>query len=223
MEEWRVTPRHTRQWSLFDFDTHFDEFWAAWNKDDVQSQLQDAMDSWCADTIEPIGAVERTWRRGDPLWHLSSPCLWDDIIEDAAGMNIGKIFPPYSLYKRTMEAQCLPAGDEDSFGDMVLPAVLDSDEYAKLKQEHEPKPGTLESLVMFGGRKSLTVPLALCAQHMFPNSTIDFGISNGYVLIDEGIVFDLEDFYLSTRRNYRVQYVTFGDVVALQLAASDNV
>lgn len=211
-------------WKLFDFDAHFDAFWEAWNKDDVQSALHDEMDQWCAEHAYPNSDGSRpTWRRGDPLWRLSSPARWWDIIDDAALQNIGKIFPRYSLYKRTMDAQCLPAVDEDAFDDMVIESVVDSDEYAKLEQEHEPKPGTLESLVMFGGRKSLTVPLALCAQHMFPNSTIDFGISNGYVLIDEGIVFDLEDFYLSTRRNDRVQYVTFGDVVALQLAASDDV
>lgn len=212
------------QWKLFDFDTHFDAFWDAWNKDDVQSALHDVMEEWCAEHAYPNEDGSRpTWRRGDPLWHLSISDAWQTFLDDAVMKRLPK--SPYALYKRTMEASRLPVMDEYAYHDMVLAYVCRSDEYTQLVQEYEPKPGTLDSLVMFGGETHLAFPLALCARHMFPGATIILGenVRGKFVLMpDEGIVFDLVDFYDSTRRGLDFHYDAF-DQVAELVAASDDV
>lgn len=214
------------QWKLFDFDAHFDAFWEAWNEDSVQSALQDYMDCWCEEEHGHIDDSQPMWHRGDPLWELSSSNLWDEIIDDAVNKDLWKIWPSYSLYTRTMKAQRLPVMDIEAFDDMVFDDVLNSDEFVKFRQEHEPKPGTLESLVMFGGRNHLLFPLALCAKHMFPDATIALGqnVRGGQFVIlpEEATVFDLEDFYLSTRRGYIVQYEAF-ETLAELVATSDDV
>lgn len=204
------------QWKLFDFDAHLDAFWEAWNEDNVQSELDDVMWEWCAQHAPLRNGAPPTWRRGEPLWDLSSHDRWDGMIEDAANENFNKIWrPSYSLYARTMKAQCLPVMDLDAFDEMVRESVHES--YLKLLQEYEPKPGTLESLVMFGGRNFLSLPLAICARNMFPDSAIVLGVppgtNNEFVLLPtEGIVFDIEDYILSTR-HWRVQYVAFEEIV----------
>lgn len=188
-------------WATYDFDLHWAEFWHAWTTDDVQDVLEVVMAEWCDEH------AEGTWRRGDPLWHLSDSEYWYELIMHRAQDVMDSRYPdPYASYVRTMSAQRLPYSDEDGFFDSLYIPVFD-DVYEDMK----PKPATLESLVLVGGRNYISRALALAAHKLFPDSTVVLGRCVGdesdetddtedriYILEDR-IKFDLLDHYFDTR------------------------
>lgn len=211
------------RWKVFDFDANWTEFWQAWNDDEVQEVLAYDMENWCEFHAprNPDGSAP-TWRYGDPLWHLGRADFWDDVLEPQIDARLLAMYPdPYRCYKRTMQAQHLPVLDKHKFNEAIMFRVWES-EYDKLRKELEPKPGTLESLVLIQGKNYLTWALAFTASIMFPDSDIIIARNargDMFTLLPkEGIVFDLLDFYMHKyqgvrRRQYsRMKFRFFADI-----------
>lgn len=210
-----------QKWTLFDFDAHWADFWAAWITDDVQYALEDDMATWCVEHAyrRPDG-THPTWQPGDPLWHLSRTDHWDDVISEAVDAKMDELLPdPYGAYKRTMHASFLPVLDPDAFFETILreewQAMYDA-EYDK----HKPKPGTLESLVLVTGANYMAFALAVAACHMFPDkrvSVVQNCKGDMYaVQRDDGIIFDLAGYYHTTRLGFKKRH--YGAMIFEELA-----
>jgi hypothetical protein len=191
-------------WTLYDFDAHWPEFWAAWTDDIVQDVLGHDMAAWCERHAPRNcdGSVKQ-WRPGEPLWHLSRTDFWDEIISEQVEAHLDSLYPdPYGAYKRTMEAQFLPVVDPDTFSETIL-----RDEWMAMYNEayddYAPKRGTLESLVLICGKNYMTWALAFAASILFPDSDVVIarnGSGDTFALVpDKGLVLDVVEHFMRTR------------------------
>ena len=160
-------------WRYFDFDAHWAEFWAAWSTPEVQAILKYDMDTWCATQAHFEADGSRpTWTEGEPLWHLSKTDYWGTKIQDAADKDIERAT---ACAKKTLSAQGLDLneyrkrqwgpGDREEYEDE--PDELWDRMFEEIMSRHEPKPGTIESLILFLGRNFMCRALLKTAQLMF--------------------------------------------------------
>lgn len=191
------------RWKLFDFDAEWDRFWAVFSSDEVQTALVPDMEKWCR---EHAWSDLPMWTPGTPLWKYSRTDHWVDHIE----MNMyewEKAQPSdFESYKQLMERKGLPHyRDLTEFeGSELHDRMTDVwfERYTKEAAQYDPKPGTLESCIMIHGKNFLTDGFALAARRLFPHSRIfvsSFRDADHIWLPDERILFDIYDFYFSTR------------------------
>ena len=116
----------------------------------------------------------------------------------------------YANYVKSMRARGLPCL-------MSADAFYNSDgvceELDRLEKRAEPRPGTLDSLVLMGGRDFLAEALALVAAILFPRDHVYLAYANGQrrkglrvIIPERRLVFDLVDFYLKTRECQSIRY-----------------
>lgn len=204
-----------RAWAPFEFEAHWVAFWTAWSSPEVQSILEWAMVEWCREHAhrQPDGSAP-TWRTGQPLWHLSITEFWIARFVDLANARMDALYPcdAFQQYKRTMRARGLPhATDPYDFYTTVFSRAWE-EAFDDVLREKEPRAGTLDSLVLFGGRNYVFEALAATATRMFPGERVcvaarhDGKRHGTYVILpDRRRVFDLNDAFLA-REGHRVRY-----------------
>lgn len=201
-----------RAWAPFDFDAHWAAFWAVWSSDEVQDVLAPWMDRWC---VRVAGRVDAAWRRGDPLWHLSLDDYWRTHMLRLTNDRMDALYPgnAHAAYVKTMSARALPyARDPDDFYETVWRRAWEQ-EHDAVERANTPRDGTLESLVLVGGREFVLEAMALTAARMFPGERICVSRKYGsaregrfITLPDRREVFDILDFYYMTRLGGEKRY-----------------
>jgi len=145
-----------RNWSFYDFDKNWDEFYRVWQTDEVQHVLEKEINFFCVtcpsfinvhsgldDELKP-----RIWERGDPLWHLEDSNYHEDRI-------IRKVYKKmddeniYNNYIKSM-SHVFPGrrSDTEEFNYTI------DDFFLKVfRNECAPQRHTIDSLFLTGGKK----------------------------------------------------------------------
>lgn len=194
------------EWAYYDFDKHWEEFYAVWSSDAVQSVLVEDMAEWCrSEAYYTADGSRPTWCKGEPLWQLSRTDYWDNkflvesqrIDEETNGPRRYKYFADAMRRAANIEY-----GDEDEMHKAYYTIVLE-----RIQKSMEPKPGTLESLVLFMGRNYIHEALLTTASLLFGEENVseEENSEEGLFVVvdDQRLVFDLLGYYFWTRDNDR--------------------
>lgn len=169
------------------------------------------MHEWCAEHAPQTTDGPATWKPGDPLWHLSACSYWDDLIAMRTYDLFHVTYPnAYDNYVKAMRARGLPCL-------MSADAFFDSEgvceELDRLEERVQPRPGTLDSLVLMGGRDFLAEALAVTAAILFPDDHVYLAYANGQrrkglrvIIPERRLVLDMVDFFLKTRECQSIRY-----------------
>ncbi len=174
-----------QEWKYYDFGANWREFLAAWKSADVQDVLFGDMQEWCSTHayFEPDGS-RPTWKRGEPLWHLSRTDYWATRHMDAAAEHIERN-GCFAKFERTMAQQ--GRRFSDPYGAFVAHC------YDAITEDMAPRPDTLESLVMIAGGEFLYDALAATARKLGFEDVVAHA---GPVLLPgEKLVFDFMQYY----------------------------
>ena len=176
------------------------------------------MDTWCATHAPSSFKAEGsrpTWTEGQPLWHLSRTDYWSTKIQDAAAEDLQRAD---ACAKKTLSAQGLDLNeyrkrqwgpnDREEYEDE--PDELWIRMFQEITRRHQPKPGTIESLILFMGRNFMCHALLKTAQLMFGEEECGLfeepcGANAGddVVLIpNQKLVFDLLYYFFSKDSKY---------------------
>ena len=161
----------------------------------------------------------RMYNRGDPLWKFGNDDgdYWDEKIHDDDDENfamnrnsfvrsMANVHPGFIVRGNKMRST---RQDLDEFF-MDNPA---HDEHCDMQREkNAPKPDTLESMILIGGKQYLIKPLFHAADMLFDEEVLiiqDVDGKDQIVIPEKKIVFDLFNFYYITRDNDRSHLVNF--------------
>ena len=184
----------------YDFDIHWNEFYQIWQSDPVQEILKPDMDEWCQTQAYYLSNGKRpTWNKGEPLWHLSRTDYHDNKMMELANDKVEKEHI-YATYKKRMEqitGKKFIHNDYDETFNRCFEEVMEG---------FEPKRHTIDSLILVLGKNYIHAALCKCAQLLFPDDDIDeVETSDADTIVvncNKRIVFDLLNFYFSTRHKY---------------------
>jgi hypothetical protein len=205
----------TSQWTFYDFDKNWDEFYKVWKTDDVQNILKKDMDNWCINEasytyMDDGTLIESTWSKGKPLWHLSRTNYHYTHVCNVVEDRIKKERMVYH-YKKSMEQVFPSKYIKMSYGDLY--EEFSSICFENIINECSPKPHTIESLILVMGKNYISGALHACALKLFPDNKVIFYNGNGknsdtdndeIYILEKKIVFDLLDFYYVTRDNSKI-------------------
>lgn len=179
------------QWTRFDFDANWAEFWKHWNMDVVQDALEQQMKVWLED---PAFEDYPPWRRGDALWEYSKTDYWVEKHVNLAFEHIEEhgLVQKYARTKRNL-GFCLT--DEQAFEGFLETC------FGEIEEQFHPKPGSLESLIMISGKNFIMPVLYEVAELIFGNCIMVEDYDENWVVLvpDQKIVFDLYNWYFETR------------------------
>ena len=186
------------EWKYYDFDANWKEFYEIWKSHQIQDILKPEMDLWClrhAYYIEP--GKPPIWNKGEPLWNLSrTDYHWQKMLQSTDDkINKENI---YRTYRKRMEQitgrKFVTDEDDDKIFNRCFKAIM---------KEFEPKPHTIDSLILMQGKNYMLKSLLKTARLLFPNDTVikyrTDDNSKIILIVNKKLVFDLFDFYFSTR------------------------
>lgn len=194
------------EWTFYNFDENWDEFYRVWQTDEVQHVLEKEMDFFCVtcpsfinvhsgldDELKP----PKIWKKRDPLWYLEDSDYHEDKIIRAVYKKLENE-NVYHNYIKTMK-HIFPGKRMDS---EEFSFALDDFFLKAFRKECSHQPHTIDSLALIGGRNFISSALYKCAKQLFPYCQIYY-IENGshdlVYLPDEKIIFDLISYYQVTR------------------------
>jgi hypothetical protein len=185
-----------KRWRLFDFDAHWPEFLAMWNAPEAQQALHDSMYEWCVEN-----AYDRIYDPATPLWRYSRTDYWSERMVKQAEERAEREGLRATFRRRMRDV--LPGMSvkqaEDYFNATAMPQLV---------AEAEPRPGSLESLIVVQGKNFLSWPLLVVAETMFENQNVivtEDDDGNDLILVTDadhdyfGYVFDMYEFYFCSR------------------------
>ena len=184
------------EWKYYDFDTNWKEFYEIWQTDNIQEILKSDMDDWCQTHAYFVNGNERpTWNKGEPLWHLSRTDYHYSKMMDQANDKVEKdhIFQTYKKRMGEITGRKFDDFDDDDIYNRCFDEIM---------EEFKPKRHTIDSLILVHGKNYISNALFESAQLLFPDDDImNFTSSDSEIIINvsKKIVFDLLDFYFSTR------------------------
>lgn len=179
-------------WKYYDFDKNIEEFFKVWSTDSVQSLLEVRMNQLYGQNV---------WSKGDSLWGFSDG-YWRTKIANC----ISDEMYTYDMVRR------FKSRVEESLGrqpivmtDLVI-AQCSYRVSKSLLEQHLPKHGTVESLVLdsFQGNIVMSEALFETASMLFPNQDIVSNVWSDEIVVlvkEKKLVFNLIDFYFSTRHS----------------------
>lgn len=180
-----------QEWKYYDFSANWAEFLRHWKSDAVQDVLYRSMQAWCEEreSIMPDGR-KRTWKRGDPLWHMS--CISDYWCTKtiAAAEEYIECNGCLAKFRRTMEQHGRIFHDRSSAWEAFHHVCWDS-----IFESMEPKPDTLESMIMDIGSVYLYNALYTAARKMFPDEDVAWTDKGTVLLPGRKLVFDFIEYY----------------------------
>ena len=187
-------------WKYYDFDANLKEFYEIWQTDNIQEILKSDMDDWCQTQAYFVNGHERpTWNKGEPLWHLSRTDYHDSKMMDRANDKVEKE-QIYKTYKKRMEQITGRKFDDvDVDDDDIFNRCFD-----EIMEGFKPKPHTIDSLILVHGKNYINNALYETAILLFPDDDdiihINSEDDDAIILnLSKNIVFDLLNFYYSTR------------------------
>jgi hypothetical protein len=180
-----------QKWKNYDFGANWGEFIRTWKISSVQAVLFYDMQNWCKEQAYylPDGS-KPTWKRGEPLWHLSRTDYWAQKQMDAANDYIERN-DCFNKFKRTMAQQGRTFCDDDdarfAFHEICWEQIADD--------VATPLPDSLESLIMVMGREYLCDALATAATEMEVDDTVVQTPDCLILLPNKHMVFDFMSYY----------------------------
>lgn len=204
----RVASQQQHQWKFYDFDEDWTRVIKLWNTTKIQNILKQEMHYWCRHVITTQNGAGRSWHIGEPLWNLSSKKqYWETKILDKIYEEVERYSMFQTFLKRTHDIR------GKKFKDMELAySAFVSTCFDALFEEFQPRPNTIESLILVGGKNFLTSSLHETASMLFPDDIIiwtsDTKNNNVLLIPEHHIVFDMVEFYFATRdrKNNTVNY-----------------
>lgn len=179
-----------QEWKYYDFRSNWTEFLKAWKSPSVQDVLYEDMQNWCRDHAyyEPDG-TKPVYKHGDPLWKFSRTDYWATKHMDAANDYVEQN-DCVAKFKRTMEQQGRKFSDDDAAYEAFFEICFDD-----ICSLFEPKPDTLESMIMIMGGQFLYPAMAEAARVMELDDYI-VQTEEGVVLLPgKKLVFDFTGYY----------------------------
>lgn len=180
-----------QQWKYYDFGSNWGELLRHWKSDAVQDILYEDMQDWCenrAGTL-PDGS-KRTWKRGDPLWNMCNHSDYWCMRTIAATEEYIERNGCLAKFKRTMEQQGRVFYDRRSVEEAFHRVCWDS-----IFETMEPKPDTLESMIICTGSAYLYNALDTAARRMFPDEDVVCTAEGMVLLPGKKMVFDFMTYY----------------------------
>lgn len=180
-----------QEWKYYDFRANWAEFLSCWKSDAVQDVLYRSMQAWCENRggTLPDGS-KRTWKRGDPLWHMCNHSdYWCTRTIDAAEEYIERN-DCLAKFRRTMEQQGRVFYDRRSLEEAFHHVCFD-----QIMKDVEPKPDTLESMIICTGSAYLYNALDTAARRMFPGEDVVCTAEGMVLLPGKKLVFDFMTYY----------------------------
>lgn len=186
-----------QEWSYYNFDANWDKFYEVWKDPKTQNILEKDMKVWCKhEAYFDSDGKKPKWNKGSPLWNLSRTDYHSTKMLDKANEKNDRE-QIVETYRKQMEIKTGKKIDDDEFDEMCIEL------FEKLEEEFEPKPGTIDSLILVMGKNYLTRTLKYCAKQLFPNDNVkvikDSDNSDMILVLNQRIVFDLLNYYFSTR------------------------
>lgn len=182
-------------WSYYNFNSNWNTFKTIWYTDIIQTILEEKINNWIVNNNACC-----IWQKGEPIWFLSDSPYWDDramsltnkyIYDNNIFSNFIKSYHNATgiIFKKKKEAK----------------SIFQKDVVSKLKMDFYPKDGSIESLVLLGGRNYVSSALYKVCTQLFPNReviyTIDDQIDDVILIPDEKIIFDIEGYMLNVIDN----------------------
>lgn len=191
-----------KAWKFFDFDKNWEPFYTLWKSEKIQQSLSYYINSFIADCYDDTPKERPTWKKNDPLWSICTSQYWVDKLCEKVELYIDEHDLMTKYKKRMEQIQCRKfPSDIDTI--IALWDSFYSSCYDILIKEVEPKPHTLESLVLVDGKNYISYVLYEIAKQLFPNDDV---IVTHYkchcdmiLVVQKKIVFDLLGFYFYTR------------------------
>jgi hypothetical protein len=184
-----------QEWKFYDFDANWDKFLEIWKSEPVQKILDVSMNHWCDRHTNM-----KRYERGDQLWKFSNYDYWEseesyEAIEES--FNEVEKYGMVNTYKKRMKEVLDYKYDSSELNDSyIFSTCADA-----IRTKFTPKDDSIESFIMYGGKKYIFKALFQVSIILFKNSQLIipaevYPENNKFVLIpEEKIVFDLYDYY----------------------------
>lgn len=189
------------EWQYYDFDAHWGTFYKAWESDEVQWVLFDDMQGWCAtEAYFEADGSRPTWKRGEPIWSLSrTDYWWGKLLDEAQRVDEEVNGPHRHQHFRAamLRAANIRYIDEEDLHEAYFSIVV-----SRIEEDLKPKPGTLESLVLFSGRNFLHYALMATARILFGEDRVDeieHPVEGWFVIVDDHVVMDILGYHFWKR------------------------
>jgi hypothetical protein len=192
----------TQQWKYYDFDANWNEFLSVWKTDQVQTELEEDMATWCENeayyiTDEHGNKKTPIWTKGEPLWHLSRTDYWSNQLDKKAQYEIAQYDLVNTFHNRLEQVL------GQTFTKDLITQLFHEKCYDYIYDHYKPKPDTIDSLILVLGKNYISTALLTVAELLFPDCEVCFENHNtagDTILIKEHkLVFDLLDYYYTTR------------------------
>ena len=181
----------TAHWSIYNFDTNWDTFFSVWKCDDVQDTLKAGIDDLMHLRARraSLQAPAECWNIGDPIWHLSRSSHHDSEMLKKAEQYI-RDKNIFNIYKKRMReiSNKIFANDDQAYEHFTSTCL------ASIKDTFKPKTGTLDSLILVGGKEYINDAIYKCASNIFPGEELIMNMDT-VIVPERKIVFDLYGFY----------------------------
>jgi hypothetical protein len=179
-----------QEWKYYDFRANWDEFLRCWKSDAVQDELEYDIQDWCENHafLMPDGS-NPAWKRGAPLWRLSRTDYWHQK-NNAAAEEYVERNGCLAKFKRTMEQQGRVFRDRHTAWEAFYEICWD-----QIIKDVEPKPDTLESMILVMGGGFLYNALSTAARRMFPVEDVIYAKGGMVLLPEQKLVFDFMTYY----------------------------
>ena len=197
-------------WRFYDFDANWDKVYEVWQGNAVQDVLQPDMEEFLEKEPQIVhrdedGQLRRpTWHRGNSLWRYSASCYphGESMMEAANTLaNTEKVF------EQLLAALKRHGLDFTNREEELLQSEIYNRAFNECERRCEPKEGTLESRIFFGGEEVLQDAQLVLATQLFPEEQIAVAEPAGprvyryphVLLCKQRLVFDFHAYWYHKR------------------------
>jgi hypothetical protein len=172
-------------WKYYDFDANWDAFYDVWKTPRVQDVLKVSVGCYCG---------QENADRIDKLWTLTNNNYWESRKRRLAKDHIHSngLYNKFAYTWKNINAFGTPTKEQ-------FYALYGKD----IEKEMEPKPGTIDNLIIADNSNIIANPLLVVADCLFPNSTVwqtwDYDECVFTLVNEEHLIFDLTRYFLNTR------------------------